>query len=117
MFWLFQMIVILVLVMLLFAVGIGEPDSLTGEPEISFSGGLVIAMIGLFVLATLVPSIAVAVRRFHDQDKSGWMYLLSLIPYAGGIILFIFMLLPGTDGENRFGSDPKMAENVDDVFT
>jgi uncharacterized membrane protein YhaH (DUF805 family) len=61
----------------------------------------------LWVLATFIPNIAVAVRRFHDQDKSGWMYLLSLIPYVGGIILIVFMCLEGTRGPNQYGNDPK----------
>src|SRR5438105_3453410 len=60
----------------------------------------------LFMLASLIPGIAVAVRRFHDQDQSGWMYLLSLIPYIGSIVLIVFMCLDGTRGENRFGPDP-----------
>lgn len=61
----------------------------------------------LWWLAMLIPSIAVTVRRFHDQDKSGWMILLVFIPLVGGIILLVFMLLDGTRGPNRFGPDPK----------
>ena len=60
----------------------------------------------LYVLAVFVPSMAVTVRRFHDQDKSGWMLLLGLIPGIGGIILFVFMCLEGTRGPNRYGPDP-----------
>ncbi|MDZ3831226.1 MAG: DUF805 domain-containing protein [Sphingopyxis sp.] len=63
--------------------------------------------LGIFALATIIPSIAVAVRRLHDQDKSGWFYLLSFIPYVGGIILLVFMCIDGTRGPNRFGPDPK----------
>ena len=54
----------------------------------------------LFWLGTLIPSIAVAIRRAHDQDKSGWFIL---IPVYG----FIMMFLEGTRGPNRFGPDPK----------
>lgn len=54
-------------------------------------------------LALLLPSLAVAIRRLHDQDKAGGWYWLCLIPSAGGIILLVFMLLPGTPGANRFG--------------
>ncbi|MGJ8562859.1 MAG: DUF805 domain-containing protein [Alphaproteobacteria bacterium] len=60
----------------------------------------------LFVLAGILPMIAVTVRRFHDQDKSGWFYLLGFIPYVGGIVIIVFMCLKGTDGPNRFGYDP-----------
>ena len=60
----------------------------------------------ILMLALLVPSIAVGVRRFHDQDKSGWFRLLALIPVVGGLIVLVFMCLPGTSGPNRFGPDP-----------
>lgn len=72
-------------------------------------GGALIAScipLTLFALAGFIPMIAVTVRRFHDQDKSGWMYLLSFIPYVGGLIMIVFMCLRGTDGPNRFGDDP-----------
>jgi uncharacterized membrane protein YhaH (DUF805 family) len=69
----------------------------------------------LFGLAILLPAIAVQVRRFHDQDRSGWFVLLNLIPYVGGLVVLAFMCLEGTRGPNRFGPDPK-AENLGDVF-
>jgi len=62
---------------------------------------------GLYLLATLVPAIAVTIRRFHDQDKSGWFVLLGLIPAIGGLILLVFMCFEGTRANNRFGMDPK----------
>ena len=68
---------------------------------------LLLLIIGL---AFLVPSIAVAVRRFHDQDKSGWFVLLGLIPYVGFIIVLVMMCLEGTKGPNRYGPDPKAGE-------
>lgn len=61
----------------------------------------------LLILGLIVPGIAVQVRRFHDQDKSGWFVLLGFIPIVGGIIILVFMLLEGTKGPNRFGPDPK----------
>jgi uncharacterized membrane protein YhaH (DUF805 family) len=66
-----------------------------------------VGLLVLFVLATVIPAIAVQVRRFHDQDKSGWFILLGLVPYAGGLIVFIFMLLEGTRGANQYGPDPR----------
>ena len=70
-------------------------------------GGVYGPLTTLFLLAIIVPSIAVQVRRFHDQDKSGWFVLISLIPFIGGLIVFVFMCLEGTKGPNRFGPDPK----------
>ena len=52
-------------------------------------------------LALLIPSIALAVRRMHDNDKSGWWILVPIY----NIIVIWFM--EGTRGPNRFGPDPK----------
>ncbi len=85
----------------------------------SISAGMGSIMLGLGVLAYLglffLPSIAVQVRRFHDQDKSGWFVLLSLVPYVGGLIMLFFMVQPGTAGPNRFGPDP-LDESQASVF-
>lgn len=68
--------------------------------------GLGMLVFAAFALANIIPAIAVTVRRFHDQDKSGWMYLLAFIPLVGGFVVLIFMILEGTKGVNRFGTDP-----------
>lgn len=67
------------------------------------------ATIGIFVLAALIPNLALCVRRLHDQDRSGWIALLCVIPWIGWLILLIFMCIEGTRGVNRFGADPKQA--------
>lgn len=67
------------------------------------AGNAVIALVGL---ALLVPNLAMIVRRLHDTDRSGWWVLISLLPLIGGLILFVFEVLPGTPGENRFGNQP-----------
>lgn len=61
----------------------------------------------LFIVAIFIPSLAVQVRRFHDQDKSGWFVLLGFIPLLGGLIVLVFMCLEGTRGPNSYGPDPK----------
>ncbi|MEM7664828.1 MAG: DUF805 domain-containing protein [Pseudomonadota bacterium] len=103
-YWMFQLgyaILILVLVGLAGATG--------GFDESGSSGvGLIfLGLMGIAVLGLLIPQIAVQVRRFHDQDKSGWFILLGFIPYVGGLIVLVFMCLDGTRGANRFGPDPK----------
>jgi uncharacterized membrane protein YhaH (DUF805 family) len=74
-------------------------------------GGMVAGVYGplqlIAMLALLVPGIAVAVRRLHDQDKSGWFLLLAFIPILGGLALLVFMFLEGTRGDNKYGPDPK----------
>ena len=106
MFALFSAIVTLVVLALMFG-GMPAMDEYgaPGDPGMMFYVG--IGLLVLFGLGSIVPSIAVQVRRFHDQDKSGWFVLLSLIPFIGGLIVLVFMFLEGTKGPNRFGPDPK----------
>lgn len=58
-------------------------------------------------LAVLIPSIAVAIRRLHDIGKSGWMYLLVILPIIGPIWLIILFVREGELGDNKFGPNPK----------
>lgn len=46
----------------------------------------------LWGLATLVPGIAVGVRRLHDADHSGWWLLIGLVPVIGAIVLLVFLV-------------------------
>ena len=69
-------------------------DGITGIPILAI----------LFILAMLVPGIAVAIRRLHDGGRSGWWLLVSLVPILGPIALLVLMVLPGSPGANQFGS-------------
>lgn len=74
----------------------------------SFSEGAAMGFLGgIYTLAVLIPSIAVGVRRLHDTDRSGWWFLIVLVPFVGGIIFLVFMVLDGKPGQNRFGPNPK----------
>jgi len=72
------------------------------EVAVSIDAGR--ALDGIFTIATFVPSIAVAARRLHDTDRSGWWQLLCFIPVIGWILLLIWVCQRGTPGSNRFGS-------------
>ncbi len=73
------------------------------------SGSLVAVILIHFAvtLALLVPSLAVTFRRLHDTNRKGWWILIGFIPLIGQLVLFIFYVLDGTPGPNRFGPDPK----------
>ena len=60
----------------------------------------------IWSLATLVPQIAITIRRLHDIGKSGWYYLIGLIPLAGPIILLVWMCKDSTE-DNQWGPNPK----------
>jgi len=52
-------------------------------------------------------SLATACKRWHDRGKSGWMSLISLIPFVGGIWFLVEVgCLPGDTGPNQYGPDP-----------
>lgn len=108
-YWMFYLFTLLIGVAA--AIVIGAIALLTYSIGMSESG-MTMVLIPLYLLlvvgslALIVPTLAVAVRRFHDQDKSGWMILISFIPLVGGIIFLVFMCLEGTRGPNRFGPDP-----------
>lgn len=104
-YWMFVLLQILVLVPVVFiAALLGGTGGETGN----VLGGIGMVLVALVYLAVfMIPGLAVQVRRFHDQDKTGWLVLLGFIPYLGGLVLLVFMCLEGTKGSNRFGPDPK----------
>ena len=71
------------------------------------SGSQIGILSGVFSLAMIVPSIAVAARRLHDTDRSGWWQLLVLIPLIGAIVLIVFLAQDTKPGENKYGPSPK----------
>lgn len=105
MFYLFNVILTVLLFLLTLAVQEMGPDM----------SGAVIGIWVVYGLAIIIPGLAVAVRRLHDSDKSGWMLLISLIPF-GGLVLLYFYCIEGDHGPNRYGPDP-LDENPDpEVF-
>ena len=61
----------------------------------------------LYGLAVLLPGIAVGVRRLHDTGRSGWWWLIALIPLIGTIWIIVLFALDGDQGDNQYGADPK----------
>jgi uncharacterized membrane protein YhaH (DUF805 family) len=102
-YWMFTLMNFIVAIVL-YGMIIAGLDFTTGD--LSAVGMLGAGLLVIYALAILVPSLAVQVRRFHDQDKSGWFILLGFIPAVGGLIVLVFMCLPGTPGSNQYGPDP-----------
>jgi uncharacterized membrane protein YhaH (DUF805 family) len=72
-----------------------------GTPEKPIGPGIIVNLLLIW------PSIALAVKRWHDRDKSGWWVLINLIPILGWIWALVENgFLKGTAGPNRFGADP-----------
>jgi len=89
MFYLFYMIIIIVLSVI---------DELIGTDGLFSS---------LFLLASIIPSIAITTRRLHDIGKSGWWQLILLVPIIGAIVIIVFLAKKGMIGDNQFGVDPQ----------
>jgi uncharacterized membrane protein YhaH (DUF805 family) len=113
MFALLQLIIVVALALVFLVIG-GSSAAFDagGDPSAMFGGSVVILAL-VYLAVFLVPSIAVAVRRWHDMDKTGWMVLLfavlGAIPVVGflaSIANIVFMCLAGTSGPNQYGDDP-----------
>ena len=66
----------------------------------------------LYLLAGIVPGFAVAVRRLHDTNRSGWWMLLGPLPLIS-LVLLVFLVQDSQEGENQYGPNPKMAASSD----
>ena len=72
----------------------------------------------LYILAVIIPVMAVAIRRLHDVGKSGWFVLIILVPVVGLVWLLTLFCSEGMEGDNRYGSKPeKMATIIGDKFS
>ena len=95
-YWFFTLFNILISVGLaLVDMAIGTFDEVSGYGILS----------SIYLLAVLIPSIAVAVRRLHDTDRTGWWLLIGLIPLIGAIVLLVFMVLESKP-DNQYGPNP-----------
>ena len=70
----------------------------------SMVGEFGLGIIVIYWVATILPSLAVSVRRLHDIDKSAWWLLIGLIPWIGGIIFLILMVLKTYPHPNKYGN-------------
>jgi len=61
----------------------------------------------LWWLFHIVPRIALASRRLHDVGLSGWLYLVSLVPYVGGLFLLVVACIPSQPQPNHYGLAPR----------
>jgi uncharacterized membrane protein YhaH (DUF805 family) len=58
----------------------------------------------LFIFATLLPYLAVSVRRLHDTNRSGWWLLISLIPVIGFFVLIVLFMLDTTEDKSAYNN-------------
>jgi uncharacterized membrane protein YhaH (DUF805 family) len=102
-YWLFALwnfIIVLVFDALMFVFGMmGNSGTILTQ---------LVSVVGcLYVLAIILPSLGVFVRRLHDTGRTGWWILIGLIPVIGGIVLLIFSVMDSQPGDNKYGPNPK----------
>ncbi len=105
-YWYFILMNLLIFIIpaIVMVAGIGNNG---GEGSLFYLGAGVLVLAGLVLF---VPSLALAVRRLHDTGKSGWWYLIGVIPvvsYIGGLVLLVFYCTDGEAGSNKWGPNPK----------
>lgn len=83
-------------------------DNVTGLAMGNLGYGAIYFIYGL---AVFIPGLAVIVRRLHDVGKSGWMYLIFLIPLVGSIWLLVLLVTDSKPGENKWGPNPKEVDS------
>ena len=74
---------------------------------IANGGGGIVGLV--WILVTIVPALAVLIRRLHDTGKSGWWVLIGFVPFVGTIVLFVFSVLDSDAGDNKYGASPKLS--------
>lgn len=62
----------------------------------------IVVALGLFL-----PGLAVTIRRLHDTSRSGWWFLISILPLIGSIILLVFLASDTKFETNQWGPPAK----------
>ena len=109
-FWLVALAIFVVEV-ILFAV-LGSMMGMSADPEQALNALGPVAWIVILVFGVVATwiSIAVAIKRYHDRNKSGWWVLIVFVPIIGGLWYLIECgFLRGTPGPNNYGPDPLAA--------
>ncbi|MDB5663834.1 DUF805 domain-containing protein [Cypionkella sp.] len=102
-YWWFTLFNVAVGLVIALLEGGGSYSAGGGSMQFAVVGGLFST---IWMLVNLLPGLALAVRRLHDVDKSGWWLFIALIPLVGAIILLVWFCTRGTVGSNRFSADP-----------
>ncbi|MGX1264359.1 uncharacterized membrane protein YhaH (DUF805 family) [Rossellomorea marisflavi] len=105
-YWLFNLFSFIFGMLFVFLWLLGD---IIDSPALTIFGFI---LLGIYYLALIVPSLAVTVRRLHDTGRSGFWYFISFVPFAGGIILFVFCCLDSENANNQWGSNPENSDSA-----
>lgn len=80
------------------------------EDGLSTFDSSILSLMWLIYLVLFVPSLAIAVRRLHDTNRSGWWVLIAFVPVIGSIVLLVFLVSDSYPQTNKWGENPKANE-------
>lgn len=63
-------------------------------------------ILGVAVIAMIVVGVFIGVQRLHDMGWSGWLWLVNFVPFIGSVFALLMLIIPGTQGVNRYGPPP-----------
>jgi uncharacterized membrane protein YhaH (DUF805 family) len=112
-YWSFALFVFLVFTVLTIAMLVTTGSAMASYSYDNENSGLVVALgawVSVLVVISLIflpAAITVMIRRLHDIGLSGWLYLLTFVPYLGAIFLFVCALIPSQAQVNKHGPIPK----------
>jgi len=123
-FWWFSLFCWLALFAGMFLnIGMSIIATLTDLDLLRMVGAVLAIPLLLLWLASIIPAIAVTVRRLHDRGLSGWWYLgyciSLLLPLLGFVLTIVMIVILARDGEpgaNRFGANPLEPDNSSEIF-
>ena len=78
---------------------------------VPYIGEVISMLFFIAIVGLILPSLAIVVRRLHDVGESGVLLLVGLVPFIGGIVLFVFKVQEGKTGPNKYGPDPYSLED------
>ncbi len=103
--WTLVAVIISIILQILVTMAGAAGATTTASGTVPGPGALpALIVVVVWSLATIVPSIALTVRRLHDANFSGWLFLLVLVPFLGALALLIMAILPANPAGQRFDS-------------
>ncbi|WP_047545066.1 DUF805 domain-containing protein [Psychroserpens sp. Hel_I_66] len=107
-YWMFVLVQLII---------VGLTISYASLVEDFFEPDFVFSILSIYFVGTLVPWLALNVRRLHDINKSGTYVFINLIPVIGRIWYIVLVATEGDFGTNNYGPDPKLdySDDIDDI--
>lgn len=101
-FWMFILVDVFISLML----GMATATAYNNNGAGPLSSILSLLFLAYFIIS-IAPQFSLMVRRFHDVGRSGWYFLMILIPIFGKAFIIYNALVDSKPGENQYGPNPK----------